>query len=82
MCTKSSGIEAIKIKLVALYSYWKWYYIEKRLLKDVRGVLQKFCIVQPFPTCGNTVATKLCAHVAEGISSAHVKFCHNGLKIT
>ncbi len=41
-----------------------------------------FCVTQLFSTCGNTVAPKLHAHVAEGIQSAHAKFRGNLLKIT
>ncbi len=42
---------------------------------QVRGVFQKFCIAQPFSTCGDTAALKLHAHVTEGIPSAYAKFC-------
>ncbi len=38
------------------------------------GVLQKFCISQPFSLCGNTVALKLRARVTEGILNALAKF--------
>ncbi len=51
-------------------------------IMKIRGILQKFCVVQPFSACGNTVASKLGARVTEGISSAHAKFCSNQLKIT
>ncbi len=43
-------------------------------------VLQKFCVVPAFSTCGNTVAPKLRAHVTEDIPSAHVKFHSKRLK--
>ncbi len=46
-----------------------------------QGVLQKFCIVQLFSACGNTVPPKLCVHVTEGIPSTHAKFRSNRLKI-
>ncbi len=47
----------------------------------MQGVLQKFCITQPFFACGNTMAPKLSAHVTEGILSANAKFCSNQFKM-
>ncbi len=48
---------------------------------EIRGVLQKFCVAEPFSSCDNTISPKLTAYVTEGISSAQVKFCRNRLKI-
>ncbi len=39
----------------------------------IRGVLQKFCIAQPFSICGDFVVLKLHAYVTEGIASTHMK---------
>ncbi len=48
----------------------------------IQGVLQKFCVVQPFSTRSNTVMSQQHAHVTEGIPSARAKFCSNQLKTT
>ncbi len=54
---------------------------ELRKIK-LRGVLQKFCVAQPFFTRSNTVAPKLHARVTEGIPSICAKFYSKRLKIT
>ncbi len=45
----------------------------------IQEVPQKFCIIRPFSTCGDTVAPKLHAHVTEGIPSTRANFCSNKL---
>ncbi len=48
----------------------------------LQGLLQKFCVTQPFFHCGNAVAMKLCAHVTEDRPSTNTKYRSNLLKIT
>ncbi len=52
-----------------MWDYWAHFKgINMRKSKvNLRGLLQQFCITQPFSTCGNTVVLELCAYVTESI---------------
>ncbi len=60
----------------------KFLKFSEKCRRILRGVLQKFCIAQPFSACGNTVLPKLHAHVTKGTPGAHAKFRSNRLRIT
>ncbi len=55
--------------------------IEAVMRGVAQRVLQKFCVIQLFSTCGNAVVLKLCAHVTEDVPSTRAKFRSNWLKM-
>ncbi len=62
----------VQIPFSEIHFYFYWFFnlaklsYGKKYHLGVREALQKFCIAQPFSTCGNTVALKLRAYVTEG----------------
>ncbi len=50
-------------------------------MQRIRGVLQKFCVAQPFSTCGNSVMLKLLARVLKVFQEHVPNFVATGLKL-